>query len=332
MVRNPVLLFVFAALSCAPAHAVTFEWATIGSPGNADDIHGEGYGGVDDTYRIGKHEVTAGQYTEFLNAVAAMDPHGLYSPAMWSNPQGCKIERLEGERLHDGEIITYTYRVAPDRANRPVNYVSYVDAMRFVNWLHNGQGSGDTESGVYNLSDGLSETRLADAKYWIPSEDEWYKAAYYDASAGVYYDYATGTDSIPSNALIEPDPGNNGNFAQPGSTADSRVTIGPPYYLTEVGEFENSASPYGTFDQTGNVYEWNEAVFSSTSRGLRGGSFNYGLIFGNSLHADVRTGGSPAVGYYYVGFRVASAIPEPTTLALALTAALLTAATRRSVR
>ena len=37
-------------------------------------------------------------------------------------------------------------------------------------------------------------------------------------------------------------------------------TIGSPYYTTEVGEFENSESPYGTFDQGGNIWEWNETV------------------------------------------------------------------------
>ena len=76
-------------------------------------------------------------------------------------------------------------------------YVSFFDAMRFTNWLHNGQGSGDTESGVYTIGSGTDEVRSASAKYWIPSEDEWYKAAYYDPNSGVYYDYPTGTDTAP---------------------------------------------------------------------------------------------------------------------------------------
>jgi formylglycine-generating enzyme required for sulfatase activity len=38
--------------------------------------------------------------------------------------------------------------------------------------------------------------------------------------------------------------------------------IGSPYYRMNVGEFENSDSPYGTFDQGGNIWEWNEAIFS----------------------------------------------------------------------
>jgi len=65
----------------------------VGNPGNPDDTHGEGYGGVDYEYRIGKFEVTAGQYTEFLNAVAATDTYALYNESMWSSDFGCKIQR-----------------------------------------------------------------------------------------------------------------------------------------------------------------------------------------------------------------------------------------------
>ena len=92
-------------MCCAPARAVvTFDWAIIGNPGNADDD--TGYGGVDYTYRIAKYEVTTGQYTEFLNAVAASDPYGLYNSNMWSNTFGCKIEQL-------GSDGSYTYQSQP---------------------------------------------------------------------------------------------------------------------------------------------------------------------------------------------------------------------------
>ena len=75
--------------------------------------------------------------------------------------------------------------------------------MRFTNWLHNGQGDGDTETGTYAIGNGLNEVRSADARYWILSENEWYKAAYHDASAGtvgIYFDYATGSDTAPAHA------------------------------------------------------------------------------------------------------------------------------------
>jgi hypothetical protein len=219
----------------------SLDFVTVGNPGNANDTHGDGYGAVDYAYAIGKYEVTAGQYTAFLNGVAATDTYGLYNTNMWSSGYGCKIER-------SGTSGSYTYSVAADRANRPVNYVSFWDAARFVNWLHNDQGNGDTESGAYvNVGKQSTFTRSADAKYWIPTENEWYKAAYYDPnkSGGAgYWDYPTSNDSEPSNVLTDPDPGNNANFNA--NFPSDGYTIGESdWRMTEVGEFENSTAPTG---------------------------------------------------------------------------------------
>jgi len=237
---------------------------TVGNPGNAGELSGGGAGGygpdricgaVDYYYKVGKFEVTAGQFTEFLNAVAATDTYGLYSTAMWTSDFGCKIERT-------GSSGSYAYSVAADWEDRPVNYISWGDAARFANWLTNGMPTGaqdltTTEDGSYYLNGATSDaallavTREADAQYVIPTEDEWYKAAYHknDGATGDYFDYATSSDVVPSNDLVDPDPGNNANFNH------SDDTLGSPYWRTEVGEFENSSSPYGTFDQNGNVYE-----------------------------------------------------------------------------
>ncbi len=299
-------------LAATTAQAVNIEAVPVGNPGNANDIHGDGYGSVGYSYNIGKYEVTAGQYTEFLNAVADTDTYGLYSTSMsWSN--GCKIKR-------SGSSGSYTYSVASDRADRPVNYVSWGDAARFSNWLDNGQPSGaqdnsTTEDGAYYLNGAVSDadlmamTRESDATWVIPTENEWYKAAYYDGSDSVYYEYPTGTDIAPSNLLSNPssDPGNNANFY------DGGYTIGSPYYTTDVGDFENSASPYGTFDQGGNLWEWNETVMSTgSSRGVRGGGWD---AYSADLDASYRIYSYPTVEYGTVGFRVAS-IPEPSTLTL----------------
>lgn len=308
------------------AQAIVMETVPVGNPGNAGEWSGESYGGygpdricgaVDYTYNIGKYEVTTGQYCEFLNAVAGVDTYGLYNTKMWLSSYGCKIERFAGS----GTVgDPYQYRVAGDYANRPVNWVSYWDSCRFANWLHNGQptgpqGAGTTETGAYTLNgyngqDGREIQRNPGSRWAITNEDEWYKAAYHknDGLTGNYFDYPTSNDAVPSNDLISPDPGNNANFYQVG------YTIGSPYYRTEVGEFENSDSPYGTFDQGGNVWEWNEAVLFGSCRGLRGGSFGDG---DSVLHASYRIYDHPAYEFNYIGFRV-SEVPEPGSALLLL--------------
>jgi len=307
------ILSVVAAvgiLVCGVAvQAVEIETVTVGNPGNADDTHDEGYGGVDYVYNIGKFEVSAGQYTEFLNAVADDDTYGLYNTDMGdpSGAGGCNIER-------SGSPGGYSYSVAADWADRPVNYVSWGDAARFANWLHNGQPTGaqnlsTTESGSYFLNGATSDAELMavvrepDATWVIPSQDEWYKAAYHynDGVTGNYYDYPTSSDSVPSNDVVEPDPGNNANFY------DTGFTIGSPYFRTVVGDFENSESPYNTFDQGGNVSEWNEAASAGSLRGLRGGAF---LDGGSSMLASVRRLNAPTDEVNDFGFRVAN-VPAP---------------------
>jgi len=195
-----------------------------------------------------------------------------------------------------------------------VNFVSWGDAARFANWLHNGQPTGPqdsktTEDGSYQLNGAkdnaalLRIKRRPKATWVIPSEDEWYKAAFHknDGVTGNYWNYATAADALPSNKLQAPDPGNSANF-QP---KDGGPTLGPPYWRTPVGAFENSKSSYGTCDQGGNVWEWIEAVHrqqGQTRRGARGASY---YTQGQHLRANDRHFGlEPATEHHLVGFRV----------------------------
>ena len=312
MLRNVTCVCVVLLAVSAVHSEVVVETVTVANPGNAGEFSGEaadGYGpqricgAVGYVYNIGKFEVTAGQYTEFLNAVAAEDPYWLYHPHMWTSDFGCKIERT-------GSSGSYTYDVAPESANRPVHFVSWGDAARFCNWLHNGQPTGiqdlnTTEDGSYYLNGAFSDPELMGivrkpgATWVIPSEDEWYKAAYHynDGATGNYYDYPMSVNSPPGNDLIEPDPGNNANFRIP----PLDYTIGSPHWRTEVGEFENSESPYDTYDQGGNVTEWNETVIG-LHRGVRGGSYGYdsdALLAANRYHEN------PMGEHHEIGFRVA---------------------------
>ena len=322
------------------ASAVNIETVPVGNPGNAGELSGAGAGGfgpdvivgaVGYEYNIGKHEVTAGQYTEFLNKVAGVDAYGLYSASMWSSSYGCKIERYTGNGTSGSP---YQYRVAGDYANRPVNLVSWGDSARFANWLHNDQPTGaqdanTTEDGAYALNGATSSAALlavdreADWKWAITSEDEWYKAAYYNPSASSYYDYPTSSDTAPGYVNNSGNLSGTGNPFTEGGTDPGNYTtydgdlgtkgIGSPYYRTEVGEWENSDSPYDTFDQGGNVWEWNEAVLLGLYRGLRGGGFNN---YGGPLHAAFRydDGNYTTYEVSYLGFRVASEVPEPATI------------------
>jgi sulfatase modifying factor 1 len=286
----------------------SLEIATVGNAGNPGDTRYPSgsitsFGGVSYVYAIGRFTVTAAQYTEFLNAVAATDTYALYNTQM-SSPTvaGCKIWRM-------GSAGSYAYHVALEDANRPVNFVSWGDAARFANWLHNGQPVGEqtlntTEDGAYYLNGATSNAALQavvrkpEARWAIPTEDEWYKAAYHknDGPTANYWDYATAGNDLPSNALVDPDPGNNANFYQNG------YTLGSPHWRTQVGEFEDSASAYGTFDQAGNVWEWNEAVIG-VSRGLRGGSYLFSAA--DYLHASSRVNSSSPSGENVAyGFRL----------------------------
>ena len=122
----------------------------VGNVGNANDpLTGTLYGGVSFGYYIGATEVTNAQYAAFLNAKAASDPLGLYNASMGSDARGGITQ--------SGVSPNFSYAPKTNMANKPVNYVSWYDSIRFANWLHNGQGSGDTENGSYTLLGGTAE-------------------------------------------------------------------------------------------------------------------------------------------------------------------------------
>jgi len=305
-------------------------WVTVGNPRNTGELAGAGAGGngpdricgaVGYTCKVGKFEVTAGQYTAFLNAVAKTDTYGLYNTDMVLG-YGCQIQRTD---TGSG----YTYIVLADWANRPVNCVSWGDAARFANWLTHGQPTGaqdgsTTEDGSYYLNGAISDAALVavvrkspeqGGRYYIPTEDEWYKAAYYKSggtTAG-YWDYPTSSDTASGRDMADAS-GNNANYYTTSTPGAYPIDSGK--YTTVAGEFQNSDSPYGTFDQGGNVWEWNEAIPYGSFRGLRGGSFGSSGTYLRAANCSSGFGGeSPSYEGDSVGFRV-SEVPEPATMSL----------------
>jgi len=339
MKTKPVVSTSILAMLCtaATASALTMETVTIGNPGNPNDS--TGYGAVATTYAIGKYEVTLNQYREFLAAVAVTDTYELYNASMGTDLAIRGITQT-------GSPGSYAYAVIGD-GTRPVTYVSWYDAARFSNWLSNGQPTGlqtvgTTETGSYTLT---ANTGLISYNgtglYRLPSESEWYKAAYYQpAAAGGdtdgYWLYPTGSNAIPNSRNGSVSDANSGNFSRSVAPAADGVNDGYAVsgstsyssgqnYLTPVGAFTQADSYYGTFDQGGNVWEWNDAIISS-SRGLRGGAWGNAEY---ALRSSNRTINVPTYENADVGFRIAT-VPEPTvSVSLILAGGLLLSRRKR---
>ena len=279
---------------------VTIDTVTVGDAGNAADT--TGYGAVADVFALGKYEVTIEQYTAFLNAVAATDPYSLYSPSMGSNLNVAGISRAGSDGSYTYSVISNNFGYS---GNRPITFVSWFDAARFANWMNNGATNGaSTETGAYTLNGATSGifTVNPGATWFLPSEDQWYKAAYYKGggtNAG-YWVYPTQSDAAPGNNIGGA--ANQANyFTDVFAVTQSESYSKGQNYLTEAGVFSNSAGAYGTFDQAGNVWEWNDAVIGS-SRGLRGGEWDY---YVNGLQSSFRFFNVPYTESENVGFRVA---------------------------
>ncbi len=186
-----ILAFALLLTLNVSAWAVTIETVPVGNIGNPNDpsdgdsfTNGvQNFGAVGYAYNIGKYEVTVGQYAAFLNAVAKSDRYSLWSLSMYTDGNAGFIQRT-------GVSGSYSYNLVGPSANRPVAHVNWADAARFANWLHNGQptgaeGPGTTETGAYTLNGAADDSALAgitrnpNATWFIPTENEWYKAAYY---------------------------------------------------------------------------------------------------------------------------------------------------------
>ncbi len=176
--------------------------------------------------------------------------------------------------------------------------VSWFDAARFANWMMNSQGDGSTETGAYTLNGAISGIITANigAQVYIPNENEWYKAAYYSATTTSYSLYPNGQNTI--------------------TTADANYNSSAS---KDVGTYAGDPSFYGTFDQGGNVWEYNDAIVEipgNLLRGLRGGSSLHGE---SGLAAYTRDRVSPTNEDQVNGFRLAS-VPEPTSMLLSMLA------------
>ena len=289
---SPFALAVLASISLvSPAKSVVnINWTNIGNPANAADT--TGYGAVGYSYSIGTYDVTNAQYVEFLNAKGASNDAGIWNSTM-GHTGGTYTY---GNITQTGSSGSFHYSVDSTYASNPVVGVTWFDAARFCNWLSNGQGSGSMETGAYTLNGAVSGIYYANpgSQIRLPSEDEWYKAAYYNAVTATYSLYPDGRNTItqvdanywPSSGLV------NVNYGTPSS--------------------------YGVYGMGGNAWQWNDALTMSNVRGIRGGSWGMGSYSGPSfLASSFRGGNYPDTVDPSLGFRVVS-VPEPTSEILAI--------------
>ncbi len=275
------------------ANAFGIEFATIGNPGNADDTTGNPnpVGSVAETYRIAKFEISE----DMINKANA-------ESAGSANPLN----------------ITHNGR----GADKPATGISWFEAAQFVNWLNTSTGStpaykfdGNGNFQLWQVGDAGYDPanfyRNSLAKYFLPSVDEWYKAAYYDPISGTYNNFATGSDTVPA--------------AVASSMADFTTVFNGQAGPADV-TLAGGLSPYGTVGQDGNAWEWEETQFDLTNdsiapgggRGFRGGAWGVNSSFmgaANRFNANANNSGAGN------GFRVAS-VPEPSSLVLGVLAAV----------
>jgi hypothetical protein len=301
----PLALSHYALADTFGSGAFSIDFVNIGNPGNAPDTTGNPpppypTGAVAYGYRISKFEVSERMITA-------------------ANSLG----NLQIGQENRGP----TY---------PATMITWNEAARFVNWLNTstgsvpaykfaiqpGQGgySSNSDIQLWTLTDaGYNPNNLyrnSLAHYFLPSVDEWYKAAYYDPTSGVYYDYPTGSNSPPTPV---------GSGTAPGTAVYHPAGFGA-VPVTQAG----GLSPFGTMGQGGNVWEWNETSYT----GVNDSSSLYRFHRGGTWESDAQW--LAATGYnlahaneqgFDIGFRVAS-VPEPSSSLLAVSFFALLASRR----
>ncbi len=255
-------------------------------PISGDTNPTSGYGIVSDDYRMGTLEISNAQWTKFTNAYGTVT--------------GSPSSAYDGSPSFTG-------------TNIPTNNLSWYEAAQFVNWLNTStghqaaykftgtQGTGDYALDVWDAANAAGGTNLyrhKDAFYFLPSEDEWVKAAYWNGTN--LQTWATVGDAYPAQG--DGVSGTGWNYYNSGYATDP---VGP----WAVGS--GSAELNGTYDMMGNVFEWMESSYNSgdylsgSARGIRGGS--YCGSAGSYLRSSTRgSTGAPYYEYGSFGFRVAS--------------------------
>jgi sulfatase modifying factor 1 len=286
------------------------NFVTVEAAGNAANTNGRGAVGYD--FNIQEMEVTNAQYVTFLNSVdpTGSNTLGLYNSSMTSS--------FRGGILNSGSTNGARYLSKNEFANRPVNFVSWNDAARFVNWVATSGTS--TETGAYQMSSSTPNTRLAGAKFWLPSQDEWYKAAFYNPTSSSYNLYATGSSVNGSSPALTVGTlsGSSSVITNPSATTVVYANNGVAIGLTAAVGTSGGKSSFGAFDMNGNVWELTDTSGSAGQVLMYGGGYGQALsVLSATSVANNLSVSRSTYENQGVGFRIAAvAVPEPSTLVM----------------
>ncbi len=305
------------------------DFVTIGSPGNApfnpvnppSPIFDRGdRGAVGYEYRIGRTEITTGQWMNFINTFWTQGnfPGGLFGlPSHWGATR---------DFSYTGPGRRYVLLDTPDAAMRPVFGIGWRDAARFCNWLHNDQSPSLSaiQNGAYDTSTFTAppggptfndqRRHHPDARFWIPTWDEWLKAAHYDPNR--FGDNQEGWWLYPHASDTQPVPGPPGV----GETSAGYRIEPFGHFEIPLGAYPRTISPWGLMDLSGGATEWTEETFEEIY-GERSIRVTDGNLAGNSIAPEADLDWILRVSTDHPGnsssasFRIASSVPPPSTWA-----------------
>ncbi len=289
-----------------------FDWVTVGAAGNRGATAAElpwapeaaGLGAVDHAFNITRTEVTIEQWWPFANAyqqyVAQDDNTG------WVALSGRYLDFTLGER----------HLIWNDQAAHFPVQTNWYMAARYTNWLHNGMRTDRAafESGVYDTStwttnpDGSrndQRERSPGAVYFLPNQDEYAKAAYYDPDR--YGDGLEGYWTFPNRSQSPP---TSGPPDQGGTTNAGTFWTHGNLFLN-AGSYPEARSAFGLLDTSGGQSEWNETAFGTTAdRAVFGSQISLSPEFIPFYdRIDLLLADWPTTASY--GFRMAATIPSP---------------------
>jgi formylglycine-generating enzyme required for sulfatase activity len=212
----------------------------------------------------------------------------------------------------------------PNAGMQPVFGLTWRESAQYCNWLCNNQssdpisltnGAYDTSTFTYNPGGTFNDqlTHNPGSRFWIPTFDEWIKAAHYDPNRNGpgqsgWWQFDTSSD-------VAPVPGAPGV----GQTSAGYILPGDGAMDIPLGSYPSTLSPWGLLDTSGGTSEWTEETFFNVY-GQNRWRWADGSVAGRvaGLERDRVGQGALDIPEFmgWDGLRIASAVPSPSAGAL----------------